>query len=285
MTETSAYGGDVDAKVAYLADARERVTHLIYPPSSGRATVRPEQEYREMTIRDCRGAAERFGVDAQGFELLEHRTAFNDFNDDEAIRRRYYPEVTELLKDAVGAEEVIVFDHNIRSALRAARGEHGVRAPVDAAHNDYTLESGPRRIGEILRDADRPPLEGRRAALVNAWRPLVGPVRDVPLTVCDARSTSPGDFVQTDIHHFGEGDLENPRHSGQIYSVRYNPSHRWHFVSDMQPDEVLLLKNFDTREDGAARFTPHTGFKNPKSPPDAVPRESIEARTLVIFAD
>jgi hypothetical protein len=30
---------------------------------------------------------------------------------------------------------------------------------------------------------------------------------------------------------------------------------------------------------------PHTGFSNPECPPDFVPRESIEARTLVIFED
>ncbi len=51
----------------------------------------------------------------------------------------------------------------------------------------------------------------------------------------------------------------------------------------MQPDEVLLLKCYDSRKDGRARYMPHTGFRNPACPDDFVPRESIEARTLVIF--
>ena len=51
----------------------------------------------------------------------------------------------------------------------------------------------------------------------------------------------------------------------------------------MQPDEVLLLKCYDSRTDGRARFMPHTGFQNPTCPQDFVPRESIEARTLVVF--
>ena len=51
----------------------------------------------------------------------------------------------------------------------------------------------------------------------------------------------------------------------------------------MQPDEFLLLKCYDSRTDGRARFMPHTGFRNPACPSDFVPRESIETRTLVVF--
>ena len=158
-----------------------------------------------------------------------------------------------------------------------------MRTPVDAAHNDYTPSSGPRRAREILLDAGKLAHAGRRLALINVWRPIIGPAQDVPLAVCDARSTAPDDFVETDIHHFGEDDLERPRHSGQIYSVRHNPAHRWYYVSDMQPHEVLLLKNWDSAGDGRACYTPHTGFRNPAAPPNARPRESIEARTLCVF--
>jgi hypothetical protein len=116
-----------------------------------------------------------------------------------------------------------------------------------------------------------------RRRLVNLWRPIVGPVWDNPLTVCDARSVSPEDLVATDINHFGADDLTAPRHSGQIYSVRYNPAHQWFYVSEMRPEEVLLLKCYDSRADGRARFMPHTGFQNPACPSEFVPRESIEA--------
>jgi hypothetical protein len=51
----------------------------------------------------------------------------------------------------------------------------------------------------------------------------------------------------------------------------------------MQPEEMLLLKCFDTADDGTARFTGHTGFENPTCPPDFLPRESIEARTVVVY--
>jgi len=272
----------VVAPLAYLISTDARAAHLIYPPASGRKLVRPEQAYHSLPIADCRDLVEPPTLDTAGFELRRAPSAMTDFYDDEAVRSRYYPEVAAYLKQTLGALDVVVFDHNQRSAARAARGQPGVRTPVDAAHNDYTPVSGPRRAAEILAAAGRPAYTGQRMALINLWRPIIGPVQDVPLAVCDARSASPDDFVPTDIHHFAEDDLERPRHSGEIYSVRFNARHRWFYASNMQPSEVLLLKNWDSAP-GVASYTPHTGFRHPGCPPDAVPRESIEARTLVIF--
>ena len=62
---------------------------------------------------------------------------------------------------------------------------------------------------------------------------------------------------------------------------RYNPAHRWFYVSEMRRDEALLLKIADTKTDIPARFMPHTSFTDPTTPADARPRESIEIRTLV----
>ena len=272
----------VEAPLAYLVTGAARAEHLIYPPASGRALVRPEQEYRRMRITDCRQLALAPTVDSAGFELLRAPSAIADFYDDELVQRDYYPEVAAFLRRTLGALDIVVFDHHQRSAARAASGQTGVRTPVDAAHNDYTPQSGPRRAQEILIAAGRPAYAGHRLALINVWRPIIGPVEDVPLAVCDARSTAASDFVPTDIHHYGEYDLEHPRHSGEIYSVRHNPAHQWFYAAHMQPDEVLLLKNWDSATDGRARFTPHTGFKNPAAA-EGAPRESIEARTLVVF--
>jgi hypothetical protein len=51
----------------------------------------------------------------------------------------------------------------------------------------------------------------------------------------------------------------------------------------MQKDEAILIKGYDSVDDGRARFTLHTAFDDPTSPPDAAPRQSIEVRTLVFF--
>ena len=273
----------VQAELTYLAPRDGPAEVRIYPPNSGRAMVRPESVRHVMPIRDARPIAGDLSLDEEGFELHLHPSAFTDFYDEAAVRERYYPEVQAVVQALTGALTVIVFDHNTRSAVRAARGEPGVRLPVDQAHNDYTEQSGPKRKGEILEEAGRTDLADRRVAFVNLWRPIVGPVHDVPLAVCDAQSLSPEDLVPTNIHHYGEGDLTTPRHSGQIYSLRHSPAHRWFYASAMRPDELLLLKGYDSRADGRARFMPHTGFRNPACPNEFVPRESIEARTLVVF--
>lgn len=273
----------VSARISYLAPGDGPVKVRVFPPGSRIATERPPSVQHLVAIRDARSVAQNLRLDEHGFEFHRSPSAFNDFYDEAMVRERYYPEVEDRVRKLSGALAVIVFDHNVRSAARAARGDPGVRVPVEQIHNDYTEESGPKRKREILDSAGRADLMNRRMAFVNLWRPIVGPVQDNALALCEAHSVAPQDLVTTEIHHFGEDNLAEPRHRGQIYSVRHNPSHRWFYVSDMRPDEVLLLKCYDSCTDGRARFTPHTGFQHPACPPNFVPRESIEARTLVVF--
>jgi hypothetical protein len=275
----------VEARLGYLAPGDGPVEVRVYPPSSAFRNVRPESAPQRVPIYDGRSLASALRLDEQGFELHSRPTRFSDYYDSAAVQARYYPEVRDVVRSLTGALDVIVFDHNVRSAVRAARGEPGVREPVDQVHNDYTIESGPRRKQQILEAAGRSELGRQRVAFVNLWRPIVGPVLDNPLTVCDARSVAPGDLVPTAIQHFGEDDLSVPRHRGEIYSVRHAPAHLWFYFSAMRPDEVLLLKGYDSLTDGRARFVPHTGFDHPECPRDAIPRESIEARTLVVFEE
>ena len=109
--------------------------------------------------------------------------------------------------------------------------------------------------------------------IINLWRPIKGPLLDSPLAVCDARTVKPGDLVPSDLVY--------PHRIGETYSVKYNPEHQWFYVPNMTADEILLLKCFDSKTDGRARFAPHTAFADPTTPSDAPPRESIELRTLV----
>jgi hypothetical protein len=273
----------VNGPLNYLATADGPVNIRIYPPSSGLETVRPPASRKMVPIRDARASVDAFRLDECGFALHTRPTQFADYYEEAAVRKRYYPEVEATVRELTGALAVIVFDHNVRSSARAARGEFGVRQPAEQVHNDYTERSGPKRRQEILEAAGRADLANRHYAFVNLWRPIIGPVRDNPLAVCDARSVPASDFVVTEIRHFGEDDLNTPRHIGEIYSVTWRATHQWFYVSEMQPEEFLLLKCFDSRTDGRARFMPHTGFQNPACPGDFVPRESIEARTLVVF--
>jgi hypothetical protein len=146
---------------------------------------------------------------------------------------------------------------------------------VKAVHNDYTEWSGPQRVREILPDeADR--LLAGRFAIIQVWRAINQPIRSNPLAIADARSVGFGDLLAAERRY--------PHRVGETYQVRYNPEHRWFYFPEMRRDEALVFKVYDSAKDGRARFTAHTSFVDPTTPPGAPPRQSIEARTFAFFS-
>ena len=70
---------------------------------------------------------------------------------------------------------------------------------------------------------------------------------------------------------------------GEVMTPMHHPSHRWFMFPHMTPDEVLLLKVFDSRrEEGLARFNCHSAMFDPTADPEAH-RESIEVRCLIVL--
>ena len=273
----------VDVRMAYTDHDYGQARVRIFPPASGRKMESPKRQRVSVKVYDCRPIFDQLDLDTAGFAVVRAPTSFADFYDEQAVRHSYFAESAALLGRHLSARAVFVFDYNVRNKTLAEQHVPGVGYPTDGAHNDYTLESGPRRIEEVLVDNHASELLDRRAAIINIWRPIRGPVQDHPLAVCDARSTHLDDFIATDIEHFNQDDLEKPSLSGQIYSFVHNDNHRWFYVADMQKEEVMFLKCYDTATDGRACFTGHTGFYNPACPEDFLPRESIELRTVVVY--
>jgi hypothetical protein len=124
---------------------------------------------------------------------------------------------------------------------------------------------------EVARLAAR----GARLLQVNVWRPIRGPVRRAPLALADAATVRPEDLIAT--------DQVFPGRVGEIYHLAHHPAQRWYYAPEMTRDEVLLIKGWDSLEDGRARFTPHSAFTLSRQVPDAPPRESIELRGFVVI--
>jgi hypothetical protein len=78
--------------------------------------------------------------------------------------------------------------------------------------------------------------------------------------------------------------LRYPDRTGEVYSVAFNPAHRWYYFPRMERDEALLIKCYDSLEDGRARFSAHSAFDDPTTRPGAPSRESIEIRTIAFYA-
>ncbi len=266
----------VEAALRYLEPTSEKPRSLEFDPPPG--VPRTTAVYREhrVAIRDVRPVATTLSLEREGFQLLTAPTRVKDFDDEESIRARYYAETISLLEQVTGASKVVVFDHTIRRRIPGAndRATGIPRQPVPRVHNDYTVESGPQRVRDLL-GAEAEFLLQKRFSVINVWRPIRGPVQDSPLAVSDARSVDNEDLVATDLIY--------PDRTGEIYYVKFNPQHKWFYAPAMRNDEIMLIKCYDSALDGRARFVPHTAFVDPTTPPGARPRESIELRTLVFY--
>jgi len=267
----------IEAPLNFLRPMAERPVSYQYDPPPGVPARTGQLDAHVIAIEDARPLAATLSLDVHGFALLRAPSAFGSFEDEAAIRAVYYSEVERLIARATGAARVIAFDHNVRHAARAARGEPGIRGPVQSAHNDFTARSGRERAQRELeaRGLDVQLLR-RRFAIVNLWRPIGRPVEKWPLALCDALSITDGDLVACDL-------LYRDR-VGETYSVQFNPAQRWYQFPRLAPDEAILIKGYDSAE-GVARFTPHSAFDDPGSRHDAPERESIEARALVIYPE
>ncbi len=110
------------------------------------------------------------------------------------------------------------------------------------------------------------------------WRPINTVYKD-PLAVADAQSVADADLVEARVIYRD--------HERRTWTVKPSPSgrHRWYYKAAQTPDEVMLIKCFDSVADGSvSRRTPHSAFHDAAHEGGA-PRESIEIRALVFYAD
>ena len=268
----------VEAELNYLRAGEGRPVSYTFEPPAGVPWTSGVLEPRRVTIRDARplAAAGELSLDKSGFERVAHVSALTDFSDDAAIRSIYYSESAQVLLKATGAEKVVVFDHTLRDSLNGSRATSSLREPVRRVHNDQTFVSGPRRVRDHLSTDEAAQRLKHRFAIINLWRPL-DVVEQLPLALCDARSIAASDLVPSDLVYKDK--------VGETFSFTHNPAHRWYYFPKLRPDEALLLKIYDSRNDGTARLTAHTAFEDPTTPEGAAPRRSIELRALVFWKE
>lgn len=195
-----------------------------------------------------------------------------------------------------------VFSHIIRRDSR--------EKAEDAVKNDPTLQDGnapyqkvvPARFihvdfsetgsVEIFKDNFDPELGEKlsktRWAIINVWRPIK-PISKDPLALCDAQSIREEDLMPVVSMLPPKGSGQYAAVSGgerfELYYKRYHPDEKWYYANKMLPEEVLMIKCFDSLKDGkTARRCPHSAFTNADTENDAT-RESIEVRSLVFFED
>lgn len=260
----------------YTVDNGVPPDYYFYEPDPSVQLNPPGTDPREVEVQDGWPAVDRLSADREGFELHDWKGEFLEYDDDSAVKARFYPQVVDFVRRHTGATRVVVFDHTIRKRLPPdLKQQTTVQRPaVLLVHSDYTVASGPQRVRDILpEEADA--LLQRRVAFFNVWKPLYRRVEELPLAMCDATTHDPGDMLRM--------ELKYRERSGEIYVMRYSPRHRWMYFPGMEATQALLLKTYDSETDGRARFMGHSAFEDPTTAPDAPRRESIEVRTMAFF--
>ncbi|KAK7957125.1 uncharacterized protein PG986_006347 [Apiospora aurea] len=278
-------GHDVATILNYYREPNDGSAPTPVVVSPGKvANVRPAVAV-PVTIQDISGRESSYTLDSHGFQLYRHQSSEKHFLDEDTIRTGYFSETEQCLKDLTGASTVRIFDHKVRRGPSHWHqlGENNTmsRGPLHRVHVDQSYHGAELVLQRHFpNEADG--LKARRWQIINAWRP-VKTIHQNPLAVVDARSVSEDDLVAAEVHYVSSG------HRAETWTVKPSSSHRWYYKYAQQPDEVMLIKCFDSDSANEARRTPHSAFEDPayfyndEDSADKSGRESIEVRALVLY--
>lgn len=259
---------------------RERPYTFKFPPNNGCPQSNLVHDRIDgIRVENMRGREEEFQFEKNGFTMLrvDHGLTYEDhFN--ETKRQEYFRLMELILKKHLGASRVEVFRHGIRKRHPQFPISHGnayeFEQPTTGVHVDTSPE-GTR--GEIRRQygAEADDLLKKRFQWINFWKPLRGPTNDWPLILCDSSLINPMKDLEV-------SDLLYPELATENSIMYYRDGLKFYFLSDHQPDEVLIFKQMDS-DNTACPGVPHVSGHSPLVTPGEGPRESLEARALVFY--
>ncbi|KAN0093203.1 hypothetical protein V8E55_003987 [Tylopilus felleus] len=149
------------------------------------------------------------------------------------IKTVYYAEVEEILRKYPGAWRVFVLDHN-----------NPQMDPTRLAPRGPVVSDGlPDNVERLLKG---------RYQFFFFFESIYAYRQHRRLGIADYRSIDLDADLVLDLLV----RLIFPKRQGETHYVRYNPEHKWYYLSDQTPHEVLLIKCFDSDSD-KARLAPH----------------------------
>lgn len=184
---------------------------------------------------------------------------------------------TNICSYSTGASRVFIFDHLARRepVNEQADGPNPPGATATRVHIDQSYLASRSRIPHHLPgEADR--LLQTRHQIINVWRPIKRILKD-SLAVADAHSVPESDLISV--------SLIWPNRKGETLTVLPNLQHQWYYLYGQKPEDVVLIKCYDSKLVGRARRAPHSAFSNPATEEEEDARESIENRALVFHEE
>ncbi len=227
-----------------------------------------------VELRDARQLERAPSLDAEGFEVHHMPLPGSDWDDDAWVKAEYLPRALELIRELSGAAHVAPFYGG--GVLIRDTGNPQRAAAAEFVHLDQTREAIAPFVAMAAAEDIQPPYPHYR--VYNLWRVITPPPQDVPLALCDQRTVDERDWVvgRTVEPNFPDGV--------PYLSSVYNPAQRWHYFADVQLDEVIVFKGFDS-DPAAPMGCLHGAFQMPSVIPGTVPRASVELRVFAFFTE
>jgi hypothetical protein len=262
--------------------------------------------YFPQVLRDARRIGEYYPglspvspecMDRLGVSLAHCESKCRNFYDHEEVERVFYPEMERLLLDFFpGATDALVYNHDVfdkdyegdRTEDQANRNPGVNAAYANLVHNDLNDNSGRVRCRELLTrnlrnfgreqrftEAEADARMSRRFMSINLAKPMET-VRQNPFVLC----AWPSFADQPYINNYRIYDDR----VGETTRFTYRPDHEWYWFPQQQPNEVSMLKCYDSVTDGSvSRWSFHTACIDHTAPPDAPCRKNVVVRSFVFF--
>ncbi|MYD43118.1 MAG: hypothetical protein F4W90_04400 [Gammaproteobacteria bacterium] len=221
-------------------------------------------------------------VDRQGFQLVHQETHVDDLLDMDKARNEFYPECSAIVKQITGCLDTYVTQHQYRNGYNHLPEGHPKRMQPTPNGSPGGYGGTHSDISPMAENRWDDIVDGRHCAMFNLWRStdLANDIQVMPLALLDMTSLAFDDMVAADAWG-GPGKVQQHLVS---YRLAYNPKQRWFYYPRMKPWEMLVFKQYDTRQaDPTMRQAYHGAIPDP-STTDASPlRQTIEVRVLALF--
>ena len=266
---------DIYSKIRFIVKQKNKPYHESSALTAMIPKLHFKTEEKKVIIKDIR-KSKKFVLNKNGITLKKMKFKIQE-EDFENNYENYNRNLSRFLKKIIPFKHIEIFDITKRSNRKSgALNKDGPRQPAERAHVDYTVNSGPLRAKQVLEKYFSKKFYKYRIIQLNIWKPLSSIVLSSPLAIADASSISFKDLVATDQIF--------PDRIGEIYHLAYNKEQKWYWVSEMQDNEVLIFKGWDSiNSNKVFKFTPHTSFNLKNQNIKKNPRESIEVRAFLVL--
>ena len=272
--------------------ARERVNlSQLWQGKSGRSLPpKPKARIADARPLQAEAVSEHDFLEAHGFVLLDAPTRMSDWDDEGQIAQLYLPEVEALIHERLYPGRKLIVMQAPRIVRRGAgtanphygkgvHQDHGTSAE-EYQHNLQAFAS-PEIAAQWRARFEQDDVQG--FMVLDFWRTtgMAGPLKHMPLALCDPASVDIADIVPTALDGIAPGGATT-HHIG----LRHNPRQRWFYYPEMTADEVLVFKLFQlmrSEDPQPYRGCFHSAVEDPATPRDAQPRQSCEHRVSVML--